>query len=101
PGNALRAVVHAVSFEGSTFAVEGRGHAGVTFELPLPGVHNVRNALGAIAVAAGLGIPVDVVRAALAVAVAPRRRLERIGTWRGAELVDDYAHHPTEVAVGL
>ncbi|MEM7480437.1 MAG: UDP-N-acetylmuramate--L-alanine ligase [Acidobacteriota bacterium] len=70
-------------------------------ELPMPGEHNVRNALAAIAV--GLAMEVDFVRIseALASFSGVHRRFEHLGTWRGAAVIDDYAHHPTEVRATL
>ncbi len=70
-------------------------------ELPIPGEHNVRNALAAIAV--GLAMRIDFLRVAEALAgfKGVHRRFERLGDWRGAAVVDDYAHHPTEVAATL
>jgi UDP-N-acetylmuramate--alanine ligase len=71
------------------------------FGIPLPGLHNVRNALAAIAVGLALGIPVPAIARALAAFAGVHRRFERLGSYRGAEVVDDYAHHPTEVAATL
>ena len=69
--------------------------------LPLAGLHNVRNALAAVGVALALGIPMPVVARALCSFGGVHRRFERLGQFRGAEVVDDYAHHPTEVQATL
>jgi len=69
-------------------------------EAPGPGPHNVRNALGALATGILLGIPVADLLPVLRSAARPRRRLEVIEE-NGYLVVDDYAHHPTEVAAGL
>jgi UDP-N-acetylmuramate--alanine ligase len=69
--------------------------------LQVPGRHNVQNACGAAAMALELGIPFATVAAALAGFTGAHRRLERLGRWRGAELYDDYGHHPTEVRATL
>ncbi len=69
-------------------------------EAPGPGPHNVRNALGAIAAGLLIGIPPRDLLPALATATRPRRRLEILEE-NGYLVVDDYAHHPTEVAAGL
>ena len=69
--------------------------------IPLPGLHNVRNALAAIGVALALGVPMPAVERALGSFGGVHRRFERLGVRRGAEIVDDYAHHPTEVAATL
>jgi UDP-N-acetylmuramate--alanine ligase len=98
----LRAVGIESRPEGSRFALRHRtlGSLG-TIEIPLPGLHNVRNALGAIGVALALGLPMPVVARSLAAFGGVHRRFERLGTFQGAEVVDDYAHHPTEVAATL
>ena len=103
---AIRAVELAMTPSGSAFEVVHRPAAGSAtslgrVEIPLPGLHNVRNALGAIGVALALGVPMPVVGRALQAFGGVHRRFERIGSHRGAEVVDDYAHHPTEVAATL
>ena len=70
-------------------------------ELQLPGVHNVHNALAAIAVAFELGVDWPTVKAALEQFTGVRRRFEVVGEFDGKLLVDDYAHHPTEVRATL
>jgi len=71
-------------------------------ELNLPGIHNVRNALAAIAVAWELGVDAEAIRRALQGFAGIGRRFQRLGeVARGGgriELVDDYGHHPTEIA---
>jgi UDP-N-acetylmuramate--alanine ligase len=73
--------------------------------LNLPGTHNVRNALAAIAVAIELGIADTAIQRALAAFEGVDRRLQHIGdvlTARGAvTIIDDYGHHPTEIAATL
>jgi UDP-N-acetylmuramate--alanine ligase len=92
---------------GSRFRVRLRGDRLLgridlgTIELPMPGRHNVRNALAAVGVGLSLGVGFDTIARAIAGFQGVHRRFERIGTWRGAALVDDYAHHPTEVAATL
>jgi UDP-N-acetylmuramate--alanine ligase len=61
------------------------------------GRHNVQNATAAFAMAAELGVDPGAAAAALAEFPGAHRRLERLGTWRGASVYDDYGHHPTEV----
>jgi UDP-N-acetylmuramate--alanine ligase len=70
--------------------------AGLT--LPMPGEHNVQNSLAAIAVAKELGIPDISMREALAQFEGVRRRFTRVGVWKGVTIIDDYAHHPVEIA---
>ena len=72
-----------------------------TFALRLPGLHNVQNALGVIALAHAYGIPRHVLQEALASFRGTRRRFEHVGVCRGATLIDDYAHHPTEISATL
>jgi len=71
------------------------------FSLRLPGRHNVVNALAAIALCHHLGVSPTEIGTALAQFRGVRRRFESKGTWRGVTLVDDYAHHPTEVFATL
>jgi UDP-N-acetylmuramate--alanine ligase len=68
-------------------------------ELPLrvPGRHNLENATAALAMAVELGVDPGLAAGALASFPGAHRRLERLGTWRGAAVYDDYGHHPTEV----
>jgi UDP-N-acetylmuramate--alanine ligase len=66
-------------------------------ELPIPGTHNVANALAACAVALELGIPFDVVRGSMAAFGPARRRFETVAQGGGVTVVSDYAHHPTEI----
>jgi UDP-N-acetylmuramate--alanine ligase len=66
--------------------------------LPMPGRHNALNATAAIAVAHELGIGDDVIRHALANFGGVRRRFTRTGMWNGVTIVDDYGHHPVEIA---
>ena len=82
---------------GTRFTVTCRDqHIGVT-ELIIPGRQNVTNALAAIAVADELGLPFDKIAAALGEFTGARRRFDRRYEEGGILLVDDYAHHPTEV----
>src|SRR5271169_546702 len=69
--------------------------------LPMPGRHNALNATAAIAVAHELGIGDDVIRNALANFAGVRRRFTRTGMWNGVTIVDDYGHHPVEIAAVL
>jgi UDP-N-acetylmuramate--alanine ligase len=69
--------------------------------LTVPGLHNVRNAAMAVGVAAALNVPLDPVLGALAAFGGVGRRFEVLGEAGGVVVVDDYAHHPTEVAATL
>jgi len=98
-----------VSHAGGTslFTVVFRGRAGQFLHeiknvaLPMPGRHNALNATAAIAVARELGIADDVIRNALAKFGGVRRRFTRTGTWNGVTIIDDYGHHPVEIAAVL
>ncbi len=70
-------------------------------EVSLPGLHNVKNALAAIAVARELEVPFAVTARALSSFAGVVRRFERKGERGGVLVVDDYAHHPTEVSATL
>ena len=72
-----------------------------TVSLPLRGMHNVRNATGAIALAVSVGVPFEVAAAALAKFGGVARRFDIRGVDGGATLVDDYGHLPTEIAAVL
>ena len=67
----------------------------------LPGSHNLLNALGAAAAARRMGVEWSDIRRSLAGFIGVRRRFERLGRARGVTVVDDYAHHPTEIAAAL
>jgi UDP-N-acetylmuramate--alanine ligase len=69
--------------------------------LPMPGKHNVQNALAAITVADALGIDEATIRKALAGFGGVNRRFTRVGTWNGVGIIDDYGHHPVEIAAVL
>jgi len=70
-------------------------------ELLVPGRHNLQNALGAVAVAEELGVGFDRVASALADFQGAERRFQRLGEAAGILVVDDYGHHPTEIAAVL
>jgi UDP-N-acetylmuramate--alanine ligase len=81
---------------------EGRtAHEIADLSLPMPGRHNALNATAAIAVAYQLGISDEVIRAALAKFGGVKRRFTRVGEWNGALIIDDYGHHPVEIAAVL
>jgi UDP-N-acetylmuramate--alanine ligase len=98
-----------VSHAGGTslFTVQLRERAGQpaheikSLALPMPGRHNALNATAAVAVAHELGIADDVIRGALAKFGGVRRRFTRTGTWNGVTIIDDYGHHPVEIAAVL
>jgi UDP-N-acetylmuramate--alanine ligase len=85
----------------STFVVTFRKQEWGTFETHLYGVHNVSNALAAIAVGHILGLAPQEIRGALGDFRGVRRRFELVGEEAGITIIDDYAHHPTEVRATL
>lgn len=70
-------------------------------ELSIPGKHNVYNALAAVSVSDNAGIPFEGVKTAIESFTGAGRRFERLGEFDGITLVDDYAHHPTEIEATL
>jgi len=81
---------------GSRFVVDG-----ISFELPVPGLHNVENALAAITAIRGLDLPLEVAAAGLARFHGIVRRFQTVGTPRGIEVVDDFGHNPAKIAATL
>ncbi len=86
---------------GSRFLLADPDAGAVEVRLQLPGRHNVANALAVWAAARHDGHSADRVAAGLAAFPGVRRRLEEVGTAAGVTVVDDFAHHPTAVAVTL
>lgn len=80
---------------------EGEGVMIEGCSLPMPGDHNVSNALSAIAVARHLGMKRAEIREALAGFAGVNRRFTKVGEWRGVTIIDDYGHHPVEIAAVL
>ncbi len=72
-----------------------------TFDVPMPGRHNVLNALAALAVGLEQGVGAEILCEAIGTFPGVARRYERKGTSRGVEFIDDYAHHPAEVRAVL
>ena len=69
--------------------------------LPMPGEHNVLNALAAITVARELAVADDTIRSALNNFAGVTRRFTRVGEWNGSAIIDDYAHNPFKIAAAL
>ncbi|MGC8875299.1 MAG: UDP-N-acetylmuramate--L-alanine ligase, partial [Chloroflexia bacterium] len=87
--------------EATEFSVLLHGVPFGRFRIRLPGEHNVRNALAALAVAADEGIHARVAHAVLAEFAGVARRFQVLGEADGVTVVDDYAHHPTEIRATL
>src|SRR4051812_32913365 len=79
----------------------GTAHEISDITLPMPGQHNALNATAAIAVAHQLGMSDDAIRKAMAGFGGVKRRFTRTGEWEGVTVIDDYGHHPVEIAAVL
>lgn len=97
----LRAVDVRPQGLGSLFTVEMHGERLGTVDLRVPGLHNVRNAMAAVAVGHELAIPFGAIRNALASFEGVNRRFEIRSDSGGIVIVDDYGHHPTEIEAVL
>ncbi len=103
----IRAVEVEIGRDGARFDVmiaDRRSRTSRTIaglRLPMFGRHNVQNSLAAVAVARELRLDDDVLRAALAGFKGVKRRFTKIGEARGITVIDDYAHHPVEIAAVL
>jgi len=69
--------------------------------LPMPGEHNVSNAIAAIVTAIELGLSEEVIKKGLLEFGGVKRRFTRTGTWNGVTIIDDYGHHPVEIEAVL
>jgi UDP-N-acetylmuramate--alanine ligase len=94
PGGARYDVVITDRVTGATRAIDD-------LRLPMYGEHNVANSLAAVAVAHELGLPNDIVRKALSGFEGVKRRFTKTGEARGVTVIDDYGHHPVEIAAVL
>lgn len=92
-----------VEYEGTSvrFSAFRKGEALGEFTLRMPGIHNVLNALAAIAVGDELAVPIDVLRESLAHFNGVARRFTVTHVVKGVSLVDDYGHHPAEIRATL
>lgn len=95
--------------ENITFSEEGypsytlkiRGHGLYQINLSVMGIHNVYNSLASIAAANIYGIPMEDVQKHISLYTGVHRRLELKGFYKGVKIIDDYAHHPTEIRATL
>ena len=86
---------------GNQFEVWMRDERLGSIELPTGGKHNITNALAAIGVAISFGVPFEAIQQGLKEFEGADRRFEKKGFYQGAEIVDDYAHHPQEIQATL
>lgn len=89
------------AFARPTFTLLKQGKAAGTITLGVPGEHNVYNALAAIAASDALGIPAAAIADGLLHFTGTDRRFEKKGEVNGVTIIDDYAHHPQEIAATL
>ncbi len=101
PGAVWRAEVLSFHEHGVTFAAYVNEVLFGHFELSVPGRHNVSNALAALAVGSYFGLTAEAMRRPLATFCGAQRRFQILGEAAGILVVDDYAHHPTEIAATL
>src|SRR5690349_19491401 len=101
PDARLRALNPRTENGGAVFSVEYDGELLGSVSLRVAGTHNVLNALAAIGAGLALGAPFAGLAHGLADFVGAERRFERVGEAKGISVVDDYAHHPTEIAATL
>ena len=87
--------------DGMSFDLAGPFEVPIPVSMRLAGTHNARNAAGVIAAADALGIPAIAAAKSFATFNGTERRLEEIGSVRGITVVDDYAHHPTEIRASV
>lgn len=85
----------------ASFTVVSHGREVADLTLGVAGRHNILNALAVTAAAKFLGLPMSAVREGISRFVGTKRRFEKIGTVNGCDIVDDYAHHPTEIQATL
>lgn len=85
----------------ATFDVYKNGAFYLHIALSVPGMHNVKNALAVIAAADLLGVSAEGIQKGLSSFRGTNRRFEKKGTYQGVTVIDDYAHHPTEVRATL
>jgi len=86
---------------GTAFEIDYDGKPAGSLTLPVPGVHNVRNALAALGAGIALGIPVGRMVPGLEAYSGVERRFQRVADIGGVTIVDDYAHHPAKIAATL
>lgn len=98
-----RLVAHSIETGGgkSSFVVRYDGKNVSRIEIPVPGLHNIRNALAALGAGIALGVKVEQMAPGLIRFTRVERRFQILGDFGGVTIIDDYAHHPTEIAATL
>ncbi|MFZ9850549.1 MAG: UDP-N-acetylmuramate--L-alanine ligase [Vulcanococcus sp.] len=100
-GVAFAAIADELSGDSTLATFYEQGQPVGQFHLPLPGLHNLSNATAAMAVCRLHGVSFAELRRAVEGLQAPGRRFDFRGDWNGRQVVDDYAHHPSEVEATL
>jgi UDP-N-acetylmuramate--alanine ligase len=101
-GTLLKTDPNGTSFKATiTDRARGRSRDTVPFRLPMLGTHNVQNALAAVAIATEMDVDDDTIRSAFAGFRGVKRRFTRTGEAGGITVIDDYGHHPVEIAAVL
>ena len=85
----------------ASFTVVSHGKKVVDLTMNVAGKHNILNALAVTAAAEFLGLPMEAVKEGIQAFGGTKRRFEKIGTVNGCDIIDDYAHHPTEIKATL
>ncbi len=97
----VRAIDIEAAGQEPSYTVVQKGKKLGRVQLRVPGMHNVSNSLAALSVGLSLGIPFREIAAGLAAFTGTGRRFERLGEAGGVLVIDDYAHHPTEIRATL
>jgi UDP-N-acetylmuramate--alanine ligase len=103
----IRAVDVRLGSDGARFdaivsdALSDRGRTIADLFLPMFGEHNVQNSLASVAVAEAMGLGDEALRVALGSFRGVKRRFTKTGEWNGVTVIDDYGHHPVEIAAVL
>lgn len=98
------AIISEIKYDNDGYAMFNLKYKGInlgSFDLSVYGLHNVYNATAAILAAIVSGLEVDTIKKAIKTYTGVGRRFEKKGNYNGALIIDDYAHHPTEVKAAL
>lgn len=93
--------IHFDDFGYPSFDVYKSGEKIISLSLNVVGRHNILNATSVLATALAMGIDVDTIKSGLEAFTGTKRRFEKKGYCNGALIIDDYAHHPTEIAAAF
>ena len=100
-GIEFAAIPYSITGQGTKASFYEKGNLIGEIELPLPGLHNLSNLTGAISACRLAGIPFNKLNECLRHLKMPLRRFEFRGIWNNRQIVDDYAHHPSEIKATL